>query len=107
MKKNFIPKTLSGKWAVGLGIALVVFAALSIIFAIAIGGDSAVVADSPFLTVLANVLSIMFTLAGPLSFFIGVYTIIRHREWLVCKSLTILYIITILMFLFGELIFPH
>jgi hypothetical protein len=107
MKMDFVPKSRSGKWAVGLGFALVIFTELSLIFAAAIGGDSAVIEASLFLSILANVLSIMFSLAGPLSFFVGMYTIIKHKEWAVWKPLAALYILTLLLFLCGEFLFPH
>jgi len=81
MKINFMPKTRSGKWVVGFGVAMVVLLAISLIFAMAIGGNSAIVASNSLLSILAATLSVMFTLAGPLSFFIGIYTIIRYKEW--------------------------
>lgn len=107
MKKDFMPKTFSGKWAVGFAIALVVLTVLSLLFAVAIGGDPAVIADNVLLSILANVLSVMFTLAGPLSFFLGIYTVIKYREWSVWKLLAVLYVITFLMFMLGEFLFPH
>jgi hypothetical protein len=107
MKINFIPKTRSGKWAVGFGVALVVLTALSLICAMAIGGNSDVIAGSRLLTILAGALSVMFTLAGPLSFFVGIYTVIRHKDWSVCKPLAVLYILAFLMFMLGEFLFPH
>ena len=54
MSLNLIPKTRLGKWAVGLGIIIVVLMVLELFFAIAIGGDSAVIDDSPLLKILAN-----------------------------------------------------
>lgn len=107
MKKYFLSETKSGKWAIRLGIAFVILTALSLIFAAAIGGDPAVVASSPVLSILANILSIMFTLAGPLSFFVGIFTVIKHKEWPVFKSLAILYALVLLMFMLGEFLFPH
>lgn len=107
MKINFIPKTLSGKWAVGFAVALVILTALSLIFAATIGGDPAIIERSPLLTALANVLSIMFSLAGPLSFFVGLYTIIRYKEWSIWKPLVLLYVLTFLLFMLGEFLFPH
>ncbi len=102
-----MPRSRSGRWAVGFGAALVVLTALSLIFAAAIGGDAAVIADSPSLTVLAFALSAMFTLAGPLSFFVGIFSIIKHKEWSVCMPLAAEYVLTLALFLSGELFFPH
>jgi hypothetical protein len=107
MKINFSPKTYSGKLAVWIGIALVILTLLSLIFAIAIGGDPAVIANSTLLTILANALSIMFTLAGPLSFFVGIYTGVKHKEWSIFKPLLVLYLITFILFLLGEFLFSH
>jgi len=107
MKINFMPKTRSGKWAVGFAIASAVLTALSLLFAFVIGGDSAVIADNFLLTILANTLSIMFSFAGPLSFFIGIYTIIKHNERSIWKPLAVLYVLTLIMFLLGEFLFPH
>lgn len=107
MKIDFMPKSRSGKWAVGFGIALVALTALSLLFAAAIGGDPAVIANSPLLSILAAALSVMFTLAGPLSFFVGIYTIIKHKEWSIYKPLAVLYVLALLLFMLGEFLFPH
>jgi len=107
MKIEFIPKTCLGKWAVGLGAASVVLTMLSVLFAIAIKGDPAVIADNFSLSILATTLSVMFTLAGPMSFIIGIIAIVKHKEWSVCKPLAVLYVLTLLLFLLGEFLFPH
>lgn len=102
-----MPQSRSGKWSVGFGIALVISMVLSLIFAVAIGGDSAVIAASPLLSILNVVLNLTLNLAGLLSFIVGIYTIIRHKEWSVCKYLAVLYGLALLMFVLGEFIFPH
>jgi len=102
-----MPKTLLGKWAVGFGIALVALIALELIFAITVGGNPAVIEDSPILTILANTLSVASTLVGPLSFLVGIVAVIKHKEWLVLKILAILYAFSVLFFLLGEFLFPH
>jgi len=107
MKIDFIPKTRLGKWSVGIGIALVIFTAISLIFAFAIGGDPTVIEGSPLLSMLSIVLSVMFSFAGPLSFLVGIFAIVKHRDWSVCVSLAILYVFAALMFLLGEFLFPH
>lgn len=103
----FAPKSCSGKLAVGFGAALAASTALSLIFAFLIKGDAAVIESSPLLTLLANTLSIIFSLSAPLSFFTGVYTIIKHKEWSIWKPLAILYSLTFIIFLLGEFLFPH
>ena len=107
MQINLMPKTLSGKWSVGFAIVLVVVIIIEFIFAVAIGGDPAVIASSPLLSILANALSIMFTLAGPLSLFLGIYTIVKHKDRSVIKPLLVSYVLTAIMFVLGEFIFPH
>jgi len=107
MQIDFMPKTRLGKWSVGFGIALVVLTALSVLFAFIIGGDPAVIAGNPLLSILANILSVMFTLAGPLSFLAGIFAIAKYKDWPVFKSLAILYVLALLMFLLGEFLFPH
>jgi len=102
-----MPKTRLAKWAVGLGSALVVLTALSLLFAAAIGGDPDVIAGNPLLSVLSVALSVAFSLAGPLSFLVGIFAIVKHKDWSVCLSLAVLYALTFLMFLLGEFLFPH
>jgi len=70
MKTNFMPKTRLSKWAAGMGVALAALTAISLLFAFAIGGDPAIIDASPLLSMLAATISIMFSLAGLLSFFL-------------------------------------
>ena len=107
MRLDIVPKSRLGKWAVRFGIVLVVLMALQLVFAIAIGGNPAVIENSPLLTILAGILSVALNFAGPLSFIIGIVAIFKHKEWVVLKILAILYVLTILMFTFGEFLFPH
>ena len=107
MKINFMPQSRSGKWSVRFSIALVISVVLSLIFAVAIGGDSTVIADSPLLSMLNVALNLTLNLAGLLSLIVGIYTIIKHKEWSVWKPLAVLYGLTVLMFLLGEFLFPH
>lgn len=106
---KFIEKstTSSGKWAVGFGMTLVILTALSLLFAAIIGGDSVIIENSPLLSVLATTLSIMFSLAGPLSFLVGIYTVIKYKDWSVGKILAVFYVLTLILFLLGEFLFPH
>ncbi len=106
-EKFLIPKTRLGKWSVGFGIALVVLTALSVLFAVAIGGNPTVIAGNTLLSILSITLSVMVSLVGPLSFFLGIFTIVKHKEWSVCVSLAVLYGLAFLMFMLGEFLFPH
>ena len=107
MKIDFMPQSHLGKWAVGFGIALVISMALSLVFATAIGGDPAVIAGNTLLSILNVALNLTLNLAGLLSLVLGVFTIIKHKEWSVCVSLAVLYGLAALMFVLGEFLFPH
>ena len=106
-----MPQSRSGKWAVGLGVAFVVLMALSVILAAVIGGSAAniatVIAASPLLSIFNIILNAALNLAGLLSLFVGIYTIIKYKEWSVCTPLAVLYVLTLLLFVLGEFIFPH
>ncbi|MFH1200956.1 MAG: hypothetical protein V1484_01345 [bacterium] len=107
MKINFMPQSRSGKWAARFGVVLVASMALSLIFAIAIGGDPAVITASPLLSILNVALNLILNLTGLLSLIVGIYTTIKHKEWSVWKPLAVLYGLAVLMFLLGEFLFPH
>lgn len=102
-----VPDSTEGKWAVRLGIVVVASVALSLFVAFAIGGDPAVIEGSLLLAIPVGVLNITLNLAGLLSFVLGVYAVVKYREWLVCKYLTVLYGLAFMMFLLGEFLFPH
>lgn len=103
MKIDFMPKNRLGKWSVGFGIAFVVLMALSLLVAVAIKGDITATVGNP----LFPILSVALSLAGLLSFFAGIFTIIKYKEWSICKYLAVLYILAALFFLAGEFLFPH
>jgi hypothetical protein len=67
--ENFIPKTNLGKLAVKIGIVLAISGVLTVIFAIAIGGNPDVIENNFLLKILAGIPSILFTLSGPLIFY--------------------------------------
>jgi len=106
-----MPNTKAGKWSVGLGIAFVALIALSILVAATIGGDAAtiaaVIAASSLLLILNVALNLALNLAGLLSLLLGIFTIIKYKEWSVCKYLAVLYGLAVLLFVLGEFLFPH
>jgi len=102
-----MPNTKTGKWSVRLGIVFVVSMALSLLAALAIGGDPAVIEGNPLLSILNVALNLTLNLAGLLSFIVGIFAIIKYREWSVCKYLAVLYGLAILMFVLGEFLFQH
>jgi len=107
MSLCFIPKTRLEKWAVGFGVVLVSLMVLELVFAIVIGGDPAVIENSAVLTIFAYALSVGVSVFGPLSFIIGIISFFKHKEWLIIASMAVLYGLTILLFILGELLFPH
>lgn len=107
MKMDLMPKNYSGKWAVGFGIVLFISITIQIVFAAAIGGNPDVIDSNIFLSVLASILSVAFSLAGSASLFMGIYTIVKYKDWKVFKSLAVLYVLAFLMFMLGEFLFPH
>jgi hypothetical protein len=86
---------------------LVALMVLELVFAFVVGGDVTVIDNNPILTILAGALSIAVTIVGPLSFFIGIIAFIKQKEWLVFRSLAVLYVVVVLLFLLGEFRFPH
>ena len=107
MMIDFVPQSRSGKWSVGLGVVLVISMMLSLIFAVAIGGDPTIIAASPLLSMLNIALNLTLNLSGLLSLIFGIYAIVKRKEWLVWKLLAVLYGLAVLMFLLGEFLFPH
>jgi len=105
--KFITPKSLAGRTAVWLGIILLISMILSIVFAALVGGSSDVIDNSVFLKVLASILSVIFTLSAPLSFVVGMYAIIKYKEWPVWKPLAVFYFLTLALFLLGEFLSPH
>ncbi len=106
MRLNFMPKTRLGKWSVGLGIASVVLTAFSLLGAVAARVNPDIVGN-PLFSILSVALSVAFSLVGPLSFLVGIFAIVKYKDWPVCKSLAVLYILAALMFVLGEFLYPH
>ena len=102
-----MPNTKIGKWSVGFGVAFVVLMALSLLVAFIIGGEPAVIEGSTGVSILVLILNAALNFSGLLSLVLGIYTIVKYKEWSVCKYLAVLYGLTLLMFLLGEFIFPH
>jgi len=97
-----MPNATTGRWSVGFGIAFVALMALSLFFAFIIGGDAthiaAVIAANAFLTILNTALNLTLNLAGLLSLLLGIFTIIKYKEWSICKHLVLLYGFAVLLF---------
>lgn len=86
-----------------LSIVFAVLMVVSLGVAFAIGGDSARIEGNP----LIPILNLSLNLAALLSLVLGVFTIIKYREWGVAIYLAIAYGVAVVMFLLGEFLFPH
>ena len=102
-----MPKSKVGKWSLGLGLAFVVLMALSLLIAFNIGGDPTVIEGNTLFSILVLILNATLNLSGLLSLVLGIFTIIKYKEWSICVSLAVLYVLATLMFVLGEFLFPH
>jgi hypothetical protein len=102
-----MPNSKTGKWSVGFGIAFVVLMALSLLVAFVIGGDPTVIEGSTVVSILVLILNAALNFSGLLSLVLGIYTIVKYKEWSVGKYLAVLYGLALLLFVLGEFLFPH
>jgi len=112
LQKYFeIPTSKIGKLAVLFAIIMASSMALSILIVLIIGGGSVHVAkvinDSSILLILNTILNLSLNLAGLFSLVLSIYSVIRYKEWSVLRYLAVLYSLVIIMFILGELLFPH
>jgi len=111
MKMDFMPKTRPGKWAIWLGIVFVALMVFLLLTAITIGGSAinvaAVIAENPLLSILNITLNLSLNLTGLSSLLLGILAVIKYRDWSVLKSLAVLYVLALLMFVLGEFLFPY
>lgn len=88
MKTSFIPKTLSGKWAVVLGLAFIVLISLKM------NGTMPL----PTFGIAA---------IGVVGFLVGIYAMIKDKERSILTVIPILVGLLIILWTAGELLFPH
>lgn len=88
MKTTFVPKTNSGKWALGISIAFIVLITLKIM------------GSMPLPT---------FGIAaiGLVGFLVGVFAIIKNKDRSMLTFIPILVGLVIILWTAGELLFPH
>ena len=107
MKIHFMPKTTLGKWSVALIIAfIVVIVAHQVAFQLLMasgwrGGETF------FGALVATVPVILAGISGISAFVTGLIGIIRTRERSVTVYLAVTIGLLVLLFLLGEVIFPH
>ena len=103
MKVHFIPKTLLGKWSIGLAVASIVLF-ISIQFFVASGlRDSYTFISGLLLTIPVPLAGI----SGISAFFTGIIGIIKSKERSVLVFLSTMIGFFVLLFLLGEVLFPH
>jgi hypothetical protein len=103
MKVHFLPKTTSGKWSVALIFAFIVFL-ISFQLVVASGQRG----GETFFSNLALAVPILIAgISGVSAFVTGLIGIIRTRERSVIVYLSVTIGLIVLLFLLGEIIFPH
>lgn len=107
IKIDLMPENYSGKWAVGFGIVSLLSLIVQFFIALFIGGDTQIIEESTFLSTIAYTLSFIFSFSNMASLFMGIYTVVKYKDWKVFKYLGILYLATFLFFLLGEFLFSH
>lgn len=103
MKIPFMPITLLGKWSISLAIALT---ALFILFQVLValgqrGGETF------FSNLVLTIPIILSGLSGVLAFLTGILGIIRSRERSILVFLSTMIGFFVLLFILGEILFPH
>jgi len=103
MTINLMPKTILGRWSVGL---IVLFLLLLVLFHILVasgqrGGETFF--SNPYLAFTG----IFIAMSGISSFFTGIFSIIRNKERSILVFLSTLIGLFVLLFVFGEILFPH
>ena len=103
MKDIFTPRTLLGRWAVGLIVAFFFFLSLFLIIAAsgARGGDT-------FFSNLALALPMLLAACcGVAAFITGLVAIIRSKERAIFVMIATVLGFNVLVFGLGEILFPH
>lgn len=103
MRISFVPKTILGKWSVGL---IIVFFLLFALFQFLVASGQrggATFFDNLLLTIPIFLAGI----CGVSSFFAGLIGIIKSKERSILVFLATTMGLLVLLFLFGEILFPH
>lgn len=102
-----LPKSILPRLTWYVGIVLVILLLTELCFAFAVQGNPNVIASNAILSVVAIILSLLVTIAGPLSLLLGIVSVMKYKEWSVVFFLIVTYIIGIGMFVVSEVLFPH
>jgi hypothetical protein len=88
IKINFLPKSILGKWAIGLSITFIVLIWLKIQFSI-------------------HVMTFIIAALGLVGFFISIVSIIKNKDRAILNFLPILVGLIIILWIAAEMIFLH
>jgi len=100
---KLLPKTLLGKWTVGLiAFFFLLFAAFQLLVASGQTGG-----DTFFSNLLLGIPGLLMGVSAIASFFTGVLSIARDKERSVLVFLSTLIGFLVLIFVLGEFLYPH
>ncbi|OGO07516.1 MAG: hypothetical protein A2Y92_04105 [Chloroflexi bacterium RBG_13_57_8] len=103
MKITFLPKTLPGKWSLGLtGASIILF-----VFLIIMGATGQEGGETFFDNLLLAIPGLLALVSGVAAFFTGVISIAFVKERAILVFLTTLFGLLVLFFFLGDLIVPH
>ncbi len=98
-----MPTTLLGKWSISLAIALT---ALFVLFQVLVAlGERG--GETFFSNLVLTIPIIMAGVSGVLAFLTGILGIIRSRERSILVFLSTMIGFFVLLFILGEILFPH
>ncbi len=98
-----MPKTHLGRWSVGLIITFLVLFGLVQILVISGQEGGETFSDNLILAVPAFSMAI----AGIVAFFVGIISIIKNKEQSILVFIATAIGLLVLMFVLGEILFPH
>ena len=110
MKVNLIPKAKLGKWSLGLIVAMPVLFSFGLSFTNSL--YKSVPAGSTILEDIAGRPALALTMltgmaAGISAFFVGLIAVIRQKERALLVYISISIGMLLILFLMGEVLFPH
>jgi len=103
MKISILPKTILGKWSVGLAISFILFFALLAIFA-ATGQEGGNTFLSNLFLAIPGTLAVVSAVA---TFFTGIVSVIFMKERAVFVFVAMIIGLLVIVFILGDLLFPE
>jgi hypothetical protein len=103
MKIHFMPKTVLGKWSVGL---IIVFIVLLALFELLVASGQRG-GETFFSNLILTIPMLIAAISGISAFATGLIGVIMSRERSIAVYLATLIGLLVLLFVLGEIIFPH